>query len=90
MDQSYAGDSGSKFATSTSLDKQVILMNQLIADLNHLQNNWDKLIEEARLVSTAMNIELSLIANGGRPVRMVRSTNNKLQKRLSCYWWLWV
>ena len=33
-----------------SLDKQVLLMNKLIEDLNQFRANWDNLIREARLV----------------------------------------
>ena len=38
-----------------------------------MQNNWNSLIHEARLVCTAMNIEQSPVAYCGHPVRMVPS-----------------
>lgn len=44
-----------KVFEAEKLDKQVI--NQIIRDLGHLQNNWDSLIQETRLVCTEMNIE---------------------------------
>ena len=61
-----------KVFEAEKLDKQVI--NQIIRDLGHLQNNWDSLIQETRLVCTEMNIEPSLDAYDERPVQMVRST----------------
>ena len=56
-----------------SLERQVLLMDKLLQDLNKLRDSWSLLLQEAKHVANAMKIESSLVPIGGRPIRLTRN-----------------